>query len=328
MKKNIVLKPKNQKSSLTEYHWKRRIAAQKEVDEMMKIPYTIEQMREQVIRLNNSIRKSMIAHIVSYLSKHESIIETYSWELNISELINLIHIPKSDIVFFHDTKQSPFDKTIKLKKILTPILQDTYKNDRELFDKISLWLIKKWGGIFSGNDEELIKLIHESIDNFNNNDKINFKRISSKSKVLCFMFPESNIIYDSRVAYALNWILLLESFGDQKYFPIPESRNSKLKAFDMKTLIRVKNIRIYLGNIGHINNINRRDKAYFIPDNLAYSEMNELLIDVNKSLWNNFPERKREPFFVQMLLFTLADIIIFREMKIKIKEALNLSYKS
>lgn len=311
-----------QKSSLTEYHRKRNIEAQKAVEEMAKIPYTLEQMREQQKRLNNSIRNSMIAHIVSYLTKHESIIETYSWELNISELIPLIYVSENDRNFFLDNNQSPFDKTIKLKEILTPILQDKYKNDREVFNKISLWLIKKWGGIFSGYDDELIKLIHESIENFNNNDKINFKRISSKSKVLCFMFPENHIIYDSRVAYTLNWILLLESFGDQKYFPIPESRNSKLNAFDMKTLIRVKNIRIYLGNIGNINNISRRDKDYFIPNNFAYNEMNELLNDVNKLLWNNQPERKKEPFFTQMLLFTLADIVIFKEMKSQLKKAL------
>jgi hypothetical protein len=322
MKKNIESNLSNQKSTLNEYHRKRNIEAQREVEEMSKVPYTIEQMREQQKRLDNSIRNSMIAHIASYLTKHESIIETYSWELNISELIHLIQISKDDKTFFLDTNQSPFNKTIKLKELLTPILQDLYKKDRETFNKISLWLVKKWGGIFSGNDDELCRLIHESIDNFNNKNEINFKRISSKSKVLCFMFPESHIIYDSRVAYSLNWILLLESFGDQKYFPIPESRNSKLNAFDMKTLIRVKNIRIYLGNIGHINNISRRDKDYFIPDNLAYNEMNEILKDVNKLLWDKQPERKNEPFFAQMLLFTLADTIIFKEMKSKLKIAL------
>lgn len=285
-------------------------------------PYTLEQVREQQQKLDKSIRDSMVKHIASYLSKHESVLETYSWKIKTSDLAELHQLSRIGGEFVYDTNQSPLDKTIALKELLTPMLLDSYKNDKETFDKISLWIVKKWGGIFSGNNDELASLIHESIENHNNNDLISFKRISSKSKILCFMFPENHIIYDSRVAYALNWILLLESFGDQKYFPIPESRNSKLNAFDMKTLIRVKNISTYLGNVGHVNNISRRDKDYFIPDNSAYNEMKTLLNEVNKLLWEGNPERKKESFYAQMLLFTLADNVIFREMKSLLRKVL------
>jgi len=39
-------------STLTEYHWQRNRDAQKAADEMLKHPYTIQQAKEQVERLN------------------------------------------------------------------------------------------------------------------------------------------------------------------------------------------------------------------------------------------------------------------------------------
>jgi|TARA_B110000305_G_scaffold151996_1_gene168598 hypothetical protein len=46
---------------------------------------------------------------------------------------------------------------------------------------------------------------------FLNSDKPNYKKNASASKVGAYMFPEKYIIYDSRVAYALNWRILSEN---------------------------------------------------------------------------------------------------------------------
>ena len=87
----------------------------------------------------------------------------------------------------------------------------------------------------------------KSVLEFLRTDRPKFKRIASTSKVGGFMTPTKNIIYDSRVAYTMNWIILSEDAGD-RFFPIPEGRNSKMQAFDLDVLIRLKFLNIYRPN--------------------------------------------------------------------------------
>jgi len=290
-----------------------------------KTPFTHEQMLKQQEMMNNSSRKEMVNHIVKYLKAHESELDKYNWVVKIEGLSKLITISEEDLNYLNskDKSISSFEKTVRLKEILTPLLNDSYKNNQTLFNKISLWLVKEWGGIKSGKDDNLIILIQEAISSVQNNELISYERISSKSKILEFMFPKTNIIYDSRIAYTLNWILLIKFYREHKYFPIPEGKGPKRIAFDMSTLIRVKNIRIFLGNLQHRHNVSNGDKLFFVSENEAYKKMNDLVCEINKLLWDSLPERKEEPFYTQMLLFTLADNVIFKEMKSKIR--LNIS---
>ncbi|TAE41523.1 MAG: hypothetical protein EAY66_01370, partial [Sphingobacteriales bacterium] len=178
------------------------------------------------------------------------------------------------------------------------------------------WVIKDWGGILTANDNDTINLI----TNFLNQDKPDFKRIASSSKVGAYLFPEKNIIYDSRVAYSLNWIILSENAG-QKYFPIPEGRNSKMSAFDLNVLIRLKNISFYQPNsISVLDNklfIKNSDKQIFIDKKIAYSELNKLVIEVNQKLWQGNYEKQRNLYFTEMLLFSIADREIFTDITIR-----------
>ena len=74
-----------------------------------------------------------------------------------------------------------------------------------------------------------------------NHQKFDYNRIANISKVASYMYPEKYCIYDSRVAYTLNWIILSQNTGNM-FFPIPEGRNSKMIAFDMRGLIRLYNM--------------------------------------------------------------------------------------
>src|SRR5690606_15016387 len=146
-----------------------------------------------------------------------------------------------------------------LKKIIRQKLIDASLQNDVFFDKLSLWIIQDWGGIRTGNDEKTKALIREFIAS----RSFKFDRIPSVSKVAAYMFPNEYIIYDSRVAYSLNWILLSRG-ASNKFFPIPEGRNSKMTAFDMNTLIRMKHVRRYqpedvhqLKSSKYINNIDK-----------------------------------------------------------------------
>jgi hypothetical protein len=133
------------------------------------------------------------------------------------------------------------------------------------------------------------------------------------------MFPGSNVIYDSRVSYSLNWIILSQNAGNY-YFPIPEGRNSKMSAFDLNVLIRLKNIANYKTNniedLDHKLFISNCDKKLFINKNDAYSELNKIIKQINIKLWHGDKEKQNNLYYTEMLLFAIADKEIFKDITI------------
>jgi hypothetical protein len=262
--------------------------------------------------MNNSKKKfAEIEKYVNYLKKYQSNLESsYTWNAKIDGLVELETLTKDQITALNQL--SPFEKEINLKKIVGQKLNDSFNSNKDLFDKLCLWIIKDWGGIKAKNDEETLKLIYK----FLISEKPDFKRIASTSKVGAYMFPDKNVIYDSRVAYALNWIILSENI-ENRYFPIPAGRNSKMLAFDMNVLIRLKNISIFqVKDINQLDDkryINRLDNKLFISEREAYKELISLLSQINHELWKGDPERENNLYYTEMLLFAIADKEIFIE---------------
>ena len=106
-------------------------------------------------------------------------------------------------------KKVPYEREIILKKKINNKLHEFYDKESTLFYKLCIWIINDWGGIKAAKNEEAIVFIKQFL-NFN---KSAYKRFASSSKVGSYMFPEKCIIYDSRVAYSLNWILLFKNAG-------------------------------------------------------------------------------------------------------------------
>lgn len=252
-----------------------------------------------------------IDKIVNYLDKYKSDLPNlYKWKAKIDRLVELETLTEKQVEIIN--KLNPYEKELQLKKYVGQKLNETLKTNKTLFNKLCLWIIKDWGGILTAKDSDTIKLIA----NFLNHDKPNFKRIASSSKVGAYLYPEKNIIYDSRVAYSLNWIILSENAG-QKYFPIPEGRNSKMAAFDLNILIRLKNISVYQpNNISLLDNklyIKNSDKQLFIEKEIAYSELNKLVKQINQKLWEGDNEKEHNLYFTEMLLFSIADREVFAD---------------
>lgn len=250
-----------------------------------------------------------IDKIVQYLDRHKSDLPTlYNWNAKIERLTELETLTAEQVNNINAL--SSYEKELQLKKLVGHKLNETLKNNKTLFDKLCLWVIKDWGGILTANDNDTIKLI----EIFLNQDKPDFNRIASSSKVGAYLFPDRNIIYDSRVAYSLNWIILSENAG-QQYFPIPEGRNSKMSAFDLNVLIRLKNISTYQPtDIKHLDNrlfIKNADKKLYIDKKIAYSELNKLVKQINQKLWQGDNEKEQNLYFTEMLLFSIADREIF-----------------
>lgn len=252
-----------------------------------------------------------IDKIVSHLNRYKhDLPNLYHWNPKIERLVELDTLTEKQVKELNIL--TPYEKEIQLKKIVGKKLSATLKTNKDLFDNLCLWVIKDWGGITTGNDNDTINLIK----NFLNNDKPFFKRIASTSKIRAYLYPDQNVIYDSRVAYTINWIILSENAGEQ-YFPIPEGRNSKMVAFDLNVLIRLKNISFYqTSNIKHLDNrlfIKNCDKHIFINKNVAYAELNKLVKQINYNLWKGDKEKEQNLYFTEMLLYSIADREVFIE---------------
>jgi hypothetical protein len=260
-----------------------------------------------------------IDKFVKHLDRYKSDLSTlYNWNAKIDRLVELETLTEKQVKEMNalSANKKFYEKELQLKKIVGQKLNDTLKSNPDLFDKLCLWVIKDWGGIKTANDNDTIKLIKA----FLGNEKPNFNRIASSSKVGAYMFPDRNVIYDSRVAYSLNWIILSENAG-QQYFPIPEGRNSKMAAFDLNVLIRLKNISAYqtidIKHLDHRLFINNSDKKLFINKKDAYSELNNLVKQINQKLWKGDNEKEQNLHFTEMLLFSIADREVFMEITTK-----------
>ena len=265
------------------------------------------------------MNSSEIDKIVSYLNQYKNqLSEYYNWNVNTDKLVELKVFSKSELE--NSKTKNPFEKQIILKKKICLKLNEFLKNSKTDFNKLSLWIIKNWGGINSPNDSKTLKLI----DNYLSNGIIKFERIASLSKVLAYLKPKEFIIYDSRVAYSLNWILLSNGITSQ-FFPIPEGRNSKMIAFDMNVLIRMNSINSYkVNNETEFKNrlfISKIDKKVFLPKNEAYFELNKTISQISKKLWNN--ERSEYLYYTEMLLFAIADTEIYKDITKRISLKIN-----
>ena len=251
----------------------------------------------------------------------DNLSKLYTWnaKTKIDELVDLNILSPSD--FKELSKKISYDREIILKKKINLKLNEFYKTDKNQFNSLCLWIIKVWGGISTAKDPDTIELVKK----FLNSEKPNYNRIASSSKVGAYMYPDKYIIYDSRVAYSLNWIILSRNAGD--YFsPIPSGRNSKMMAFDMNVLIRLKNIDCYsptdISEMDKKQYISKKDKSVYISKEDAYSELNKLIKKISIRLWDH--EKVKMLYYTEMLLFAIAD----RDIYVDITNSLSLNIKT
>lgn len=251
-----------------------------------------------------------IQKVVAYLNKYkEQLPVLYEWKPNLDKLIELNVLDHSQAVYLYQL--TSFNREIKLKQLVGNQLFIWQKNNNPLFENLCLWIIKDWGGIKSSNNEETFKCVKD----FLSCPSPSFNRISSTSKVGSFLYPEKFAIYDARVAYSLNWIILRQYAG-MFYFPIPDGRNSRMTALDLSVLIRLKNIEYYQPNtIDSISRqfIKRCDKMVFIPEKIAYAEFCRVIKLINGELWEDDEEKTKNLYYTEMLLFAIADQQIFQD---------------
>ncbi len=237
-------------------------------------------------------------------------LKEYKTEIDLKNRFNYDFIVSTNIFNSHEIDElskatNPYEKNKKLKWLLS----DKYKRESET-EEIDFWIINKWGGIngFKPNERNIRKIRSFKTQLINKRlTKDSFSTISSLSKLSSFIDPDNFVIYDSRVIYTLNWLILVcenQNGFNQKYFPIPKGRNKKISDFDLETIINISHISEYINKTELY--ISQQD-AYFKFCNFVKSNVSEIF------------SHKSKPFELEMLLFTLADKEIVEELRRKLK---------
>ncbi|MES2585809.1 MAG: hypothetical protein V4536_02710 [Pseudomonadota bacterium] len=228
---------------------------------------------------------------------------------------------------------SIFAKTIVLRKWAA---EQYLKNEKDL--DLSVWIVKTWGGIRTGKDENLKKSIKEAFDiQKAKTGKFKFERIASWSKPLAFKNYATRAIYDMRVIYSLNWLLLK---GEAKiFFPMSSGRNSLLNFLPFENLLYIKaighnelieefqnDITSRQNGAGRSHLVNKLSSRVFIDKEDAYEIYCNLLIDIARKIYGaNDPVGLTK---IEMTLFTIADTIIVGEVLERLQAADHMAKKS
>lgn len=247
-----------------------------------------------------------IEKISSFLKKIP-VSEYYNWEIPFDKGEGRNIFQEEDLTRF--SSMSNFESNVYLKTILSDKIKTAFQDhDTDALRQIFEWIVHDWGGIRNGRNN-IDNLYHMGIEAIKNGN-LTFNRIASTSKILSFYDPTNHIIYDSRIAFSLNTIMLLVN-ASEKFFPVPSGTNSKMNAFNIKVLIRLKHKSDVYKRNGSKKLIYIADKTLFYNRNKAYSIVNDTIQRINKKIYESEPDKAVKPFYTEMLLFGIADTLIY-----------------
>ena len=243
-------------------------------------------------------KQSMIHHVVDYLEPIKDEWEKrFTWDNKLKKLPHTLGVEIKG--------ENPAKEYLQLRKEFSKILTENSSTHKEAYK----WIINVWGKIKLGKEPELHELAKEFLEG---NTK--FDRVSSTSKIAAFTKPKDYVIYDSRIAYALNWIMFYKNAGI--FFPSPESRNQNVTGFDIKTIIRLRYAEKYKEQCNNEEFVSKVDKELFISEKDAYKELRELLMTVGRKL---FPNDENGHVYTEMLLFSIAVNTVLKELLDEVK---------
>ena len=198
------------------------------------------------------------------------------------------------------------DRQLELKRLVGERLGGSFENE-----PVNEWIVHRWGGItrFAVSDRERITGFRDHLA-AGRITRQEFGRISSLSKIASFVNPSGYFVYDSRVAFALDGLLLDLSRTDSelrvRFFPIPSAQGGRDEM--MRRMIAQEH----------------PGAGYLTPAD-TYAEYNALIL----ALANNEHLKKDLPScWVEMLLFYLGrtggeieDLFDFSAIKAAVRQA-------
>ena len=239
--------------------------------------------------------------------KSKALRERYNWPLE--KALNKAPNVVKDQGWFSKVasdKTPLFNRSLEMRRHFKGLLLTESDNE-----DILNWIVRDFGQIKRGS---LTGALFSEIDRqfLDPDGTLDFKGIASWSKGLAFKYPETAAIYDARVVYSLNWLLMMsEDSRSSMLFPKPEGRNSILNALDYEMWMLIEreglvNVQGMLQNdTGKKSTFMRRlRKVCYYQKGKAYKKYCALLRRISEMMFGNDDDHLVK---VEMLLFSIAD---------------------
>jgi hypothetical protein len=245
----------------------------------------------------------LVNYIKSYASD-KSLSKIYQWSID-KAIKKLVLLDVNSSTSFNGVN-SPFVKSFILRDRVREILKETI--NEEIKKQYIELIVSDWGGISTGNINNLLNAIE--------NNSYKFDGIASRSKYYSFNDPENYAIYDARVIYSLNWLLL--KYNSNTFFPDPSGRNTLMNPLDYTMDILVKHIEVETIRNEIVTDIDKRNNnpnaksraitnlqnGHYIKKNAAYLCYCELLKRLANKLYGDPVHALTK---TEMILFAIAD---------------------
>lgn len=181
-------------------------------------------------------------------------------------------------------KLDAFPGQMELKRFVGELLQGSFENE-----EVNTWIVHQWGNIsrFDTTKRERITGFRDHLaqGSITRNE---FNRISSLSKIASFVSRDRFFVYDSRVAFSLDGLLLKVKQEnpklDVKYFHIPKAQGGRDEMMRRTISQQYPN-------------------ADYYTKEETYAEYNSLILNLNKEKVLN---KHLPPCWIEMLLFALG----------------------
>ena len=201
----------------------------------------------------------------------------YTWKIPALEK----NIFSDDDIMAIKQNGTVYEANICLKSIIKEKTNGNYcDND------LNFWIINSWGHIpgFKRIDKNEKKIVEfkKQLDGKQLSREM-FSTISSLSKISAFVEPYEYAIYDARVTFSLNCLIMKTE--NERFFPMPTTRNTKLKKVDLENVILSK----------------------YKPDSFYnYREAYFVFCDLIKELSIELYGQQAPLYHLEMLLFSIA----------------------
>ncbi|HKR44983.1 MAG TPA: hypothetical protein VJU59_35840 [Paraburkholderia sp.] len=263
--------------------------------------------------------------IADYLFIHRSKLDGFHWDIKPA----CVEKAKQQQLLTSMSVKGGFAETMQLRRDVAERARDIYKRGQDSERQTRLadlaqFVIVDWGGLksnkretieeyamrFTGSDleysfEEIqcAEDLRAAVPSARRRGLFSFAGIASWSKWLNFVWNDWALIYDARIAFALDAIHFIRNVN-APVFPVPVGRSPKLANFDAQGTAAFGWLANHANGDFSASGIGARLKDAMMPERKTYCYYLEVMAAAHHSLW---PSPETTPLVhTEMLLFKLS----------------------
>lgn len=266
--------------------------------------------------------------VASYLEDHRGKLDCYSWD--ISDIC--VEKARALSLLSDEEIKGGFKETIQLREAVSQQVNALKEDDPDRRAKLIIladFVIRGWGALGGNKSDTIEKYVNRFTGNGVSVDEIHsyqdlleavkpmakgqlfkFDGVASWSKWLSFVWSDWALIYDARIAFALNAIHFIQSV-DAPVLPEPDGRNALLKQFNAQSTAALSRLALASNQSDDVKveietaaDIKKMMSSAVVRKADTYIYYLEIMTHAHKQLWPN-PEDV-SLLHTEMLLFMLS----------------------